>query len=164
MIESITGVVDFDDVDYKDFNRLMCVIMAGGPGAKPNLGPSYHTMCIYMEVYILADRFLMPMIKSWATAAMEDYMRSNVLWASGYQQQVVDTNDVEAERAHQEMLMDFNDYWVRVEYLSDDNRPVQQARVVQYLLNYCPRALMHNMLPKMHSRLVREICTALLAV
>ncbi|ROW04536.1 hypothetical protein VMCG_05084 [Cytospora schulzeri] len=165
MIESTTGVVNLDDIDFHDFDRLMRVIEAGGPGAKPNLGPLYHTMGIYLEVYILADRFMMPMIKAWATVAMEDHMRGRLDWAQVYQKEVLEhPNAIAAAATHQEMLLDFNDCWVRSEFLPDDNRPVQQARIVQFILNYCPRVLLHDTIHQLHPELVRDICAALLAV
>lgn len=165
MRESREGLVDFDDINYKDFDRLFRLIMSGGPNNKPNLGPVYNTMMIYIEVYILADRFMMPMVKAWAALAMDQYMHGQTDWATRYQREVVERPDaLGLEVVHQETLLDFNDCWVRSEYLPDDNRPVQQHRITQFLLNYCPRALMHDMLPQLHSDLVREICAALLAV
>lgn len=159
------GFVNLDDVDYEDFRRLIRVIEAGGPCARLNLGPSFRTLSIYLEIYILADRFMMPMIKAWATACMEDYLRENLAWAAAYQQQVVDQHaavGTSPDQIHQEMLLDFNDAWVRSEFLPDDNRPVQQARYLQYVLNYCPRVLLRDMVHELHPKFVGNVCIALL--
>ncbi|KAK7734256.1 hypothetical protein SLS53_007905 [Cytospora paraplurivora] len=163
MVESTTGFVDLADVDYRTFMHLMAVIRNGAPSLGINLGPKNHTMSILLEVYILADRFIMPLVKAWVATAMADYMAGHRHWAGAYQHDVIDHAIHGAEADHQELLLDFNNIWTRVNLLHAANRPVQKDAILELLLNCCPRMLLCDTLQSMHPDLVRSICIALLS-
>ncbi|KUI68640.1 hypothetical protein VM1G_03670 [Cytospora mali] len=164
MMEARTGVLVLDDIEPVDFARLMRVIKAGTPFAMLNLGKPYRTLSDYLEVYILADRFLMPLIKSWAKASMEKYMKENLTWAATYQAQVLNKQnpDIEDVIFHHEKVFDVNDAWLRSGYLLDFDRPVQKARFVQFLIHFCPSLLLKDMLSDLDSGLVEHLCGGLL--
>ncbi|ROW14000.1 hypothetical protein VPNG_04137 [Cytospora leucostoma] len=163
MLEASKGYVDLDDVDYRSFLHLMAVIRNGAPSLGINLGPKNRTMSILLEVYILADRFIMPLVKAWVATAMADYMAGHRHWANAYQHDVIDHAIPGAEADHQELLMDFNDIWTRVTLLPSANRPVQKDAILELLLNCCPRMLLCDTLQRMHPGIVRSICVALLS-
>ncbi|KUI55866.1 hypothetical protein VP1G_03298 [Cytospora mali] len=164
MLEARQGVLVLDDIEPVDFARLMRVIKAGTPSAKLNLGKPYRTLSDYLEVYILADRFLMPMIKSWAKASMEKYMKENLTWAATYQDQVLNKQnpDIQDVTFHHEKVFDVNDAWLRSDFLLDFNRPVQKARFVEFLIHYCPNVLLQDMLLDLNVGFVRHLCSGLL--
>lgn len=162
MIESANGYVDLDDIDHLNFLNLMTVIRNGAPCLGVNLGPKNRTMSILLEVYILADRFIMPLVKVWVTTAMAEYMNGHRHWAGAYQHDVLDHAIPGAAADHQEILLDFNDVWTRVDLLPEDNRPVQKDAILELLFGCCPRMLLCDTLERMHPDLVRCMCIALL--
>ena len=166
MREAAQGYVEIDDVDIEDFEALILIIRNGSPLSKANVGPGHRTLSNYLNIYILADRFMMPMIKAWAAAAMEEYLRDGIGWSAAYQHQVIDQPNVGAnngaELLHKEKVMDFSDAWARSDFLLDENRPIQKHRYQQYLLNYCPRLLLGSKLDDLHPELIKVICRAFL--
>lgn len=153
--------VVYDDISMAQFNRLYQFILAGAPAPRISLGRAEHAMRNLLDVYLLADRFGMPVVLDWINESIADAMAVATNWRKMYTQTVLDGRvGLAAINFHDLKAMDWANFYLDVKTLPGHLRPVRLMDILNWIIDNAPGEVIQNVWPNFPGDFQRDLALA----